>query len=123
MMRSFLLIFIAFLSILFIELSVASPELGEYTTETYMELKKRISLGLIYPSRLSKKGTDSTLSKRSCVSSLFFNQSYVHRIVTEIRGIRNDNFSTLVSARRLEATAYLLQAALLLAEGDIVETG
>ena len=121
-MNSFVLIFFAFLS-LFVKLPVDSLE-SEYTSETYVELKKRISLGLVPPSRLSKKKDDSTLaSKSSCVSSLFFNQSYVNAIVSEIRGIRNDNFSTLVSARRLEATAFLLQAALLLPEGDIVETG
>ena len=123
-MNSFVLIFFAFMS-LFVKLPVDSLE-SEYTSETYVELKKRISLGLIPSSRLSKKKDDSTLasaSKSSCVSSLFFNQSYVNAIVSEIRGIRNDNFSTLVSARRLEATAFLLQAALLLPEGDIVETG
>jgi len=50
------------------------------------------------------------------------NQTYVEDMVAQLR-MHQTNFSTLVSARRLEATAYLLQAALLLRNGDIVETG
>ena len=105
---------VSILSLLITSEVFAAQKKSNYVPETYAQLYKQVQRYRVM--NLSKKS--------KCVSSstLYFNQSFVNELVQELRDVRNENFSTLVSARRLEATAYLLQASLFL-EGDIVETG